>query len=152
MAWYNNDWLYRKKITVDKTKVGETNTFVILVNLASDAQFSANAQADGDDILFTSSDGTTKLDHEIENYTTATGALIAWVEASISVSVDTDIYMYYGNVGASNQQNVTGTWGTNYKAVYHLKDDPDTSTVQDSTSNNNDGTKVGVGNPAEIAV
>ncbi len=150
MAWYNASWGYRKKITVDKTKVGadETN-YPVLVNLASDAQLSASAQADGDDILFTSSDETTKLDHEIELYTTATGALIAWVEVdSLSSLANTVIYMYYGNAGCSSQQNVTGTWNSNYKGVWHSKDDPDNSHIKDSTGVNN-GNKLAANAPAE---
>ncbi len=151
MAWYNASWGYRKSITIDYTKVGANETnFPVLVNLASDANLAANAQADGDDILFTKSDGTTKLDHEIENYTTGTGALVAWVEVdSLSSSVNTIIYMYYGNAGCASQQNINGTWNSNYQGVWHMKDDPDTSTIQDSTINGNDGTKRAAANPVE---
>ena len=151
MAWYNASWSYRKKITIDNTKVSANETdFPVLISLATDADLAADAQADGDDILFTSTDGTTKLDHEIELFVSATGQLIAWVEIpSLSSTADTDIYMYYGNAGASNQQNITGTWNANYMGAWHMKDDPDNSTIQDSTSNNNDGTKRAAANPVE---
>src|SRR5688572_16984959 len=79
-SWYNASWLKRKAITIDYTKVGtgpHTN-FPVLINI-TDANLQTAAQADFDDILFTSSDGTTKLDHEVESYTSGTGALIAWV-------------------------------------------------------------------------
>ena len=116
-GWYNSSWLYRKKITIDHTEVGSTGAphgnFPVLVNLSSDADLSANARADGYDILFTSSDGTTKLNHERESYTSGTGALIAWVQIpSLSASADTVLYMYYGNASATDQQNVNGTWNS----------------------------------------
>lgn len=124
MAWYNLNWSYRKLITFDNTRVVSTETdFPVLVHLASDLDISAEAQADGDDILFTSSDGTTKLDHEIEKYVTGTGELIAWVKIpSLSSTVDTDIYIYYGHVDISNQENPAGVWDSNYKGVWHLKE------------------------------
>jgi uncharacterized repeat protein (TIGR01451 family) len=140
--WYNTSWLYRKKVTVDYTKVGATGaphaSFPVLVSI-TDANLSGNAQSDADDILFTSSDGTTKIDHELESYTSASGVLVAWVEVpSLSASSNTVIYMYYGNASATNQQNVTGTWNSNYKGVWHLN-----ASYLDATSNNNDGTNTG---------
>lgn len=138
-VWYSSSWLYRKAITVDNTKVSTTDhtNFPILVDL-TDAGLQANAQADGDDILFTSSDGTTKLDHEIELYTTATGRLTAWVEIPTLLDAsDTVIYMYYGNSGATNQQNVTGTWNSAYLGVWHMKDGT-TLSLEDSTASNYD--------------
>lgn len=139
--WYNASWLYRKSITIDETKVSgsaDHTSFPVLVDL-TDSGLQANAQADGDDILFTSSDGTTKLDHEIELYTSGTGRLTAWVRIpTLDYNDNTVIYMYYGNAGASSQQNATGVWDSNYKGVYHLNE----SAVNyiDSTSNANHGT------------
>lgn len=46
--------------------------------------------------------------------------------------------MYYGNAAATNQEDVSGTWNSNYKIVTHLHSD-----TADSTSNNNDGTNNG---------
>jgi hypothetical protein len=120
-SWYDSDWSYRKKITIDNTKVStvaSTNltNFPVLINRTDvDWKDTANsgqvAQADGGDILFTSSNGTTKLDHEIEFYDEATGELIAWVEVpTVNGTSDTDIYIYYGNdTGVTNQWNITGT-------------------------------------------
>ena len=71
----------------------------------------ANAQADGDDILFTLSDETTKIPHEIEFFDSGNGELVAWVNVtSVSASVDTDIYMYYGNAAVGSQQDVPNVW------------------------------------------
>jgi hypothetical protein len=144
-AWYDSNWQYRKKLTIDYTKVGTTLTnFPVLVSLSSDTDLAADAQDDNDDILFTSSDGTTKLDHEIEYFDgTTTGQLVAWVKIpSLSNTVDTDIYMYYGNGSATSQQNAAGVWddgGSNYyKGVWHLNQN-----FSDSTTYGNNGTNNG---------
>jgi len=154
--WYNTDWKYRNKITINSANVtGDLVNFPVLINTA-DATWRYTTsggnvgQSDGGDILFTTSSGTSKLDHEIEKYTPTTGELIAWIEVpDLSSSTDTDIYMYYGNASVADQWNVTGTWDDNYVMVQHLDDDPDTSTTQDSTSNNHDGTKGSANNPIE---
>ncbi|HVO83685.1 MAG TPA: DUF2341 domain-containing protein, partial [Syntrophobacteria bacterium] len=150
-AWYNANWTYRKKLTIDYTKVGATlSSFPVLVSLTSDSDLAAHARSDGYDILFTSSDGTTKLDHEIESYTSASGALVAWVRIpSLSNGADTDIYMYYGYASASNQQNASGVWGDGgsnyYKGVWHLKESPADGVAGhvDSTGNSRTGTPQG---------
>ncbi len=111
--------------------------------------FSISGKGGGGDFVFTSSDGTTKLDHEIEKYVSSSGELWAWVEVpTLSVSADTVLYLYYGgpSTGATNQ-NVTGVWDTanNWQGVWHLKEDPTGTAPQmkDSTSNANNGTSNG---------
>ncbi len=143
-AWYNNSWTYRKSITIDHTKVSANQTnFPVLISISSDSNLASNALSSGNDILFTSSDGTTKLNHEIESYNSSTGQLNAWVNvSSLSSTADTVLYMYYGNSGVSNQQNKTGVWNSNYKLVYHF-DESSGSTVNDSTSNGTNGTATG---------
>lgn len=145
--WYDTNWQYRKKITIDQTKVtADLTNFPVLINLSSDSDLASDAQDDGDDILFTASDEITKLSHEIEKFDGSTGELVAWVKVpSLSSSTNTDIYMYYGNASASNQENATGVWDSNYVAVWHLSEDPSGTTPQmlDSTSNNHDGTTEG---------
>jgi hypothetical protein len=149
-SWYHSDWLYRKKVTIDHTKVAaDLTNFPVLINRASDGDLASKAQDDGDDILFTQDDGATKLNHEIEKFDGSTGELIAWVRIpSLSSSNDTEIYMYYGNPACGSQQNPTGVWDSSFKVVQHLKDET-ASTTEDSTSNNNDGTKKSSNNPAE---
>ena len=143
-AWYNASWTYRKKLTIDNTKVTATlANFPVLISM-TDTDLQA-ARADGFDILFTDDDAVTKLDHEIEKWDDGTGELIAWVRVpSLPDTVNKDIYVYYGYASATDQQNVNGVWDSNFKAVLHLGEavtDEATSTNahDDSTSNNNDG-------------
>ena len=48
--------------------------------------------------------------------------------------------MYYNNSGASDGQDVTGTWDGDFRAIYHMDDA--SGNIQDSTINNNDATAV----------
>lgn len=144
MAWFDNNWIYKKKITIDSSKVdGDVTDFPVLIHLDSDSDLSAEAQSSGDDILFTNEAEDTQLDHEIENYDGGTGTLWAHVKVpSVSGSSDTVIYIYYGNSGASNQENVTGVWSNGYEGVYHLNEEAsgvdNTGVYKDSTSNARD--------------
>lgn len=153
-SWYTvggqGTWTYRKSITIDHTKVGVSTTtpltdFPFLFSVTdTDLKSVSNggkiASSTGGDLLFTASDGSTKLDHEIESYDPTTGTTIVWVRIpSVSPSVDTVIYVYFGNDNVQNNQNPTGVWDSNYKAVYHLKDGS-TLSAKDSTINANDGT------------
>ena len=145
-GWYDTDWLYRKMITIDHTRVPDNLTDYPMMFKTIDIDLKNKAQNDGDDILFTAADGTTKLDHEIEQFDGVTGIFVAWVRIpALSSSADTNIYMYYGNPGAANQQNVTGVWNSNYVAVWHLSEDPSGTAPQmlDSTSNDHNGTTQG---------
>ncbi|MDD1670894.1 MAG: DUF2341 domain-containing protein, partial [Methanomicrobiales archaeon] len=132
------NWQYRKKITINGTMVAGTQTnFPILVNLSSDSDLGTYAQDSGYDLVFTQSDGTTQLSHEIESFSGTTGALLAWVKVpSISSSVNTDIYLYFGNQTSLNQQNATGVWSNGFVSVWHLKEGTGV-TVADSTNTNN---------------
>ena len=150
-AWYSSSWSNRKSITIDHTKVsGSSNltNFPVLIsvtdaNLKTVANGGSVGKTDGTDMLFTASDGVTKLNHELESYNPSTGQVIAWVQVpSLSYSADTVVYTYYGNASAADQQNKTGTWDSNYKGVYHLTNGT-TLSAADSTSNGNTGTITG---------
>ena len=147
-GWYNTGgtWNYRKAITVNSGQVPSTQTnFPVLVNLASDANLPGHALPNGFDILFTSSDGVTKIPYQRELYTSATGALVAWVNVP-SVTTGTVIYMYYGNSGSGDQQASTTVWDANYLGVWHLSQNPGGTAPQmtDATSLSNNGNTSGM--------
>ena len=156
-AWYNSAWTRRKAITISHAKVaGGANltNFPVLISLASDANLAASAQASGNDIVFTASDQVTKLNHEIESYTSSSGQLVAWVQIpALSATADTTIYLYYGNGSAANQhygngsaanqQNPSGVWDANYAAVYHLGNAGGALNAGDSTAAPSNGAITG---------
>jgi hypothetical protein len=139
MSWWNTNWLYRKQITIDHTKVaGNLTNFPVLINFSSDANLASKAQDDGDDLVFTDYSGA-KLNHEIEVFNGGTGQLVCWVNITgLSSTTDTVLYLYYGNAVCGSQQNVAGVWDSGYRMVQHLGE---TSGLHyDSTSFGNDGT------------
>jgi hypothetical protein len=102
-VWYDSAWGYRVKITIDHTKVaGDLSNFPWLVHIVSNAGIGANARADGYDLVFTSDDMVTKLDHEVEEYVSATGEVVSWVKIPfLSSSVDTVISRMLRGCGMS---------------------------------------------------
>ena len=142
-GWYNNDWQHRKKITINSVSVTDNlSNFPVLISLASDSGLDAYAQEDGGDILFTAADEVTKLSHEIESFNATGGQLAAWVKIpSLSAVTDTEIYMYYGNSGAGNQEDAANVWDSNYKMVQHMEETSGgTDNITESTINANHGT------------
>ncbi|MFX1249776.1 MAG: DUF2341 domain-containing protein, partial [Promethearchaeota archaeon] len=75
-------------------------------------------------------------------YNSTHALLTAWVKANLSNTQDTIISMYYGNPTLSIQENPSVVWDANYRSVWHLNNDP-TGIINDSTSNNFDGSSGG---------
>lgn len=111
-AFEQGSWSTRSPLVVDSARVaGPLSDYPLLVEF-TDAAIGASARADGDDLVFTDADGTTRLDHWIESWDPATGALTAWVRVPVlDDAADTTIYVYSGNATASDQQDVAGVWG-----------------------------------------
>lgn len=125
-AWVNPAWTYRQRITISSSVASVDHTdFPYLIRISNLANpVFANAQPDGDDLVLTAADGSTVLDHEIEHYDAGTGELSVWVKLpTLSASVDTDLFLYYGNAVVASQENVAGVWSNGYEAVWHLHDD-----------------------------
>jgi hypothetical protein len=140
-GWYNGAWPYRKKITIWGSQVtGSLTDFPVLIYKV-DSEFQSHGVTGGADFVFTSWDGTTKLPHEVEWFNKQSGSYTGWVKIpSLTAGVDTDIYVYYGNTGASDQQDPATVWSNGFAGVWHLNET--SGTRYDSTSNNNDLTDV----------
>jgi len=165
MAWLSG-WDNRIKLTIDHSKVdADLSHFPVTVILSSthgDCVFDElTSDANRLKIAFTKSDGTTQLYGEIEKWDDANESAVIHVSASgwsISSSADTDFYMYYdvdhadnstyiGDIDSTPAQSV---WDADFKLVMHMAD-ATTSSVKDSTSNNNNGTKIAANEPIEAA-
>ena len=151
-----NGWLSgyynRIKIPIDASKVDAAlSNFPVLVKLTSANFDFSKANSDGYDFRFTSDDGTTLLKYERERHDSTNKLAEYWVKVpSVSDSADTYIYLYYRAVDTADGADPENVWDSNYKAVHHLKD-ATTSTVLDSTANNNDGAKKTANEPVEAA-
>src|SRR5579863_4651657 len=145
----DNGYTYSRAITIDHTRVpntDQTNFPVLISNTYSYLATAANGgnvtNANGYDITFTSdAAGTSPLAFEQEFYSPSTGKVSYWVKVPmLSHTTDTVIYMFYGNPSVTtDQSNKMAVWDSNYAGVWHL---PNGSTLSasDSTSNANNGT------------
>ncbi|MBL7889602.1 MAG: DUF2341 domain-containing protein [Bacteroidia bacterium] len=124
------NYKYRKRITFDPARVSgpsDLSNFPAMIKIASDNDLRVTGSggyvenANGYDIIFTADDGVTQLNHQLEKYVSTTGALTVWVKIpSLSTSINTYIYMYYGNSAIVTDQSTTTVWN-NYHGVWHLE-------------------------------
>ena len=151
-SYCNSSWKYRKKITFNNTdaNLGVTSenlvNFPVLVKLSSSNIDYTKTQNSGQDIRFTDTDGS-DLAYEIESWD-ETGTSWVWVKVpQIDINSSTDyIYLYYGNTSATDHQQATSVWDSNYKGVWHLKESSGTN-IADSSLSGNNGTKVSATDP-----
>ena len=141
----------RKKYNIESDSIsGSTDltNFPVLINITNlDFRTTANGgdveNANGFDIAFTSADGTTQLDHDLELYNSGTGELVVWVRfPSLSATTDTQFFIYYGDSGITTDQSTSDTWNSDYQLVLHMDGG---ATEDDATSLSNDGTANGTG-------
>jgi hypothetical protein len=124
MAWYNASWVYRQKITMNASLIDEVFQVLPIAGSELGSDFFDDSQADGDDIRFTAADGTTELACHIlfHDAGTDTGRYFVDVSSVSNISTDVDIYVYYGNSGAS-AYSASATYGADavwdsYAGVY----------------------------------
>jgi hypothetical protein len=164
MGWLGT-WENRIKITIDQTKVdGDLTDFPALLYLSVASGISAEdltaifdelaSDTNRKKIAVTTSDGTTQCYVEIERWDDANEVAWLWAKVpAVSGSTDTDVYLYFDSSQADNTTYVGDTgsspgqavWDSNFKAVYHLAEDPSggSGCMKDSTSEANHGTPQG---------
>ena len=151
-------WKYQK-VTIDNTKVPSTQTDIpIYVDLSDLSKAWSDifdtCRTDGGDIRVTLANWT-ELAREIVSIDTTAKTWEMRVKIpSLSSSADTVIHVYYDWIRTEPAASST-YWSENvrwseYLTVHHMND-ATTSTVLDSTSNNNDGTKWAATQPTETA-
>jgi len=146
--WYDSNYLYRNVYTVDSSLVDDALIdFPVLVYLNSSYLNWSLVNDDLSDLLFVSSSNVA-LSFEIDNYVVNDEAWL-WVKLpSVSAVVDTKFFMYFGYPAASSSENPEDVWDSDFVMVQHMND-ATTSTILDSTSNDNDGTKKAANEPIE---
>lgn len=146
---------FQKSIVFDHTKVGtvsntdQTNfpagiigTYSYLATAANGGAIQNTTTLLGQtvpaDLIFTSdAAGTILLNWEVDFYNPVTGQIVVWIEIpTLSHSVNTTIYMFYGNAAVTTYQcTASSTWDSNFTGVYHLGDT--SLSLSDSTSKAN---------------
>ena len=129
LAWWNDDWVSRRQITVDATATGadiqETLTDVpLLVRLhAGNFGYFAELADNGRDLRFLKDDKT-PLHYQVESVDTLSEIGLVWVrlpEVRGGVASD-DFWMYYGNGNAPDGSDSKSFYDTAQSLVYHFKD------------------------------
>ena len=164
MAWLGT-WKKRIKLDIDYTNdIGASVTqFPITIFLKA-----ANGDTEKvfDEITtnnlkmaITTSNGTTQMYGKIEKWDN--GNQVGIIHTSLAawaISADTSIYLYYDSAQADNSTYIGlidsaagGTVWDSYNKLVSHQVDATTSTVKDSTANNNDGTKTSANNPLQNA-
>ncbi len=154
MGWLTG-WSGRFPIDTQNIKVWEalTNGYYDLADAPAD--FWANVKNGGGDIRITKADGTTEVAREITSCNTVTEkGEIHFDTTGMLTDTGVQWLIYYGNAAASDYAiNATygaeNAWDSSYEASWRMKD-ATTSTILDSTDNDNDGNKEGANTPIEI--
>jgi biopolymer transport protein ExbB len=140
-AWWDGNWSYRKKITVDAGPKGgnlpETGAGVPLLIRLHDGNFNfTDAKDDGSDVRFVAGDDKTPLKFHIDTYDGLLGVALIWVQVpALPAGQTTDIYLYWGNANAQIGADPKATYDSDTTLVYHFgeKDAP----PHDQTANAN---------------
>lgn len=145
-AWWNDNWQYRRQLTIDNSSVSTTQTnFPILVTLNSSRIDYNYTQAAGQDIRFTDCFGQNVYAHEIEVWDEA-GTSYVWVKIPTMLATATNcMYVYYGNPSAPDGQRIRDVWSNGYSHVYHFANSGGTNNGKNSVNNSSAGTTLGAG-------
>lgn len=137
-------WSYRKNITLKNSSTTLSN-FPVMIKLNSSRIDYAKVQNAGQDLRFTDNSGNI-LPHEIELWNSS-GTSIIWVKIpTFTGGTTTSIWMYYNNPSATDGQDKTNVWDSNFQAVWHLS-----GSAQDSSINTKNGSITGAANSSTIA-
>lgn len=145
--WYAPEFAYRRTITTDNTKIttDETNAVVTYQFNGVGDNIWSNAQADGDDILFTNTDGIAKLNHSLEWYDAGNERLLVQIGIpDLDADAPQAFYMYYGDATAPAQEDPTQTFPSTYALFYDMT--PASASGEDQTQYRRDPYEI-VGDP-----
>src|SRR5215469_1748494 len=128
LAWWNNDWSFRKEIDFDLTPTGAdiqgapTDVPVLIRLSLGNFQYFNDAKPDGSDFRFIAADDKTPLAFHIEKFDPQAQIALVWVRVPrLTGGAKTDkILLYYGNKNATSAADAPGTYDANQALVYHF--------------------------------
>ena len=151
-AWWQDDWHYRKQISVDTTPQGAAindplGRNALLVRLHTGNFTFDGVKEDGSDLRFVSADDKTVFNHQIESFDPLMGMALIWVDVpKVEGGQRQDLWMYYGNQKAAATSNGQLTFDPNYTALYHFEGANGTpardTTAYGNTAQNATGTSI----------
>ena len=126
LAWWQNDWSYRKQITIDTTPKGANiaqaaGRVPVLVRLHTGNFSFGDVEENGNDIRFVNSDDKTPLPFHIESFDPLLGVADIWVDIpDFPAGSVKQIWMYYANKKTPAAADAAGTFDADYTLVYHF--------------------------------
>jgi biopolymer transport protein ExbB len=142
-SWWNDDWSYRKPITLDTTGKGaniaqSAGRVPLLIRLhPGNFQFDGVSKT-GSDLRFIGSDGKTPLNYQIENFDPVMGVAQIWLDVpDLPANGEQTIWMYYGNTKAPVLSSGPATFDADYTLVYHFDEQSGQPPVDATAYGNN---------------
>jgi len=141
-AWWQDDWHYRKQMSVDTTPQGAAinealGRTALLVRLHTGNFTFDGVKEDGSDLRFVSADDKTLFNHQIESFDPLMGMALIWVDVpKVEGGQRQDFWMYYGHQKAPASGNGQLTFDPNYTALYHF-DGANGTPARDTTAYGN---------------
>ena len=142
-TWWNNDWKYRKEISLDLSATGADVAgtpldvpVLIRLSLANFSYFN-DTKPDGSDFRIVAGDDKTPLKFHFEKYDVQNQMALLWVRVpQITGGSKSDkIYAYYGNADAPNAADAPGTYDAAQVLVLPMSES--SGTPQDLTAYKN---------------
>ena len=124
-AWWNDDWNYRKQLSVDSVAAqlsGGVSDALVLVRLhTGNFSYFHDLKPDGADLRFIANDDKTPLKYHIERFDAVNEMALIWVKLpTLAAGGKEQIWMYYGNPKAADGQDSGGSYDTAQGLVYHF--------------------------------
>ncbi len=141
-AWWQDDWAFRKQLTVDSSPTGlniagPVGRVPVLVRLHSGNFQFADALENGADIRMIAADDKTPLTYHIENFDALLGVATLWVDVpKMNGGEKSVIWLYYGNKKAPPAVESAKTFDADQTLVFHYDDAP-AAPVSDKTAYHN---------------
>lgn len=136
LAWWQADYAYRTRINLNTAAAGVTGEVLrapVLVRLHAGNFNFADVKPDGSDLRFVAGDDRTPLKFHVERWNAQEQQALVWVDVQgLQPGQASAIYAYYGAGKASAAQDRPGTYGPDYRLVWHF-DNPGVPT--DATAN-----------------
>ncbi len=129
-AWWQDDWAFRKQLTVDASPTGLNITgpvgrVPVLVRLHSGNFQFADALENGADIRIIAADDKTPLTYHIENFDALLGVATLWVDIpKLDGGQKVLLWLYYGNKKAPPAVESAKTFDADQTLVFHYDDAP----------------------------
>ena len=155
-AWWNDEWTFRKEITLDLSAAGANIAgnpvdvpVLVRLHLGNFGYF-ADTKPDGSDLRFIAADDKTPLKYHVERYDPANNLAFVWVKVPrLAGGANTDkLFLYYGNQKAPAGADASGTYDASQVLVYHFEGD---GPPKDSTAFGNQASaSTALPNPASL--